>query len=114
MFSLFVALPILSAGCSSQPDTGKSAVIKEHAIIRTLATRDRNAVHVALWTLQQNGITNLQTISFEAPYSEVQPRIQSACESLKVLPDERLSALDQSLTYHWQIYSPIWSSHDWP
>ena len=114
MSSIVVALLILSAGCSSQPDFWKSAATKEHAIIRTLATRDRNAVRVALWTLQQNGITNFEAISFDAPYSEVQPRIQSVCELLKALPDERLSALDQSLSYHWQIYSPIWISHDWP
>ncbi len=108
------ALLVLSVGCSSQPGSGRSAVGKEHAIIRTLAARDRNAVHVALWTLQQNGITNFRAISFDAPYSVVQPTIRNASETLKALPDERLSALDQSLRYHWQIYSPIWSSHDWP
>jgi hypothetical protein len=112
--SVLGTLLILSVGCSSQSGSGRSAVNREHPIIRTLATRDRNAVHVALWTLQQNGITNFQAISFDDPYSEVQPTIRKVCETLKALPDERLSALDQILTNHWQIYSPIWSSHDWP
>jgi len=79
-----------------------------------LATRDRNAVHVALWTLEQNAIPVSPVISFDVPYDEVQPRIQSIRQQLQSLPEERLSALDQSLAHHWQIYSPIWSSHDWP
>ena len=92
----------------------KSAAIKEHAILKALSTRDRNAVHVALWTLEQNGIPISPAISFDAPYAEVQPSIQAVREHLQSFPPERLDALDQSLAYHWQIYSPIWSSHDWP
>jgi hypothetical protein len=88
--SVLGTLLILSVGCSSQSGSGRSAVNKEHPIIRTLATRDRNAVHVALWTLQQNGITNFQAISFDDPYSEVQPTIRKVCETLKALPDERM------------------------
>jgi hypothetical protein len=42
----------------------KSAAIKEHAILKALSTRDRNAVHVALWTLEQNGIPISPAISF--------------------------------------------------
>ena len=108
------ALLILSLGCSSQRHSETPLSAKDHAIIKTLSTRDRNAVHVVLWTLQQNGISNSLAISFDAPYSEVQPKIQAIREHLKTLSEDNLSALDQSLAYHWQIYSPVWSSQDWP
>lgn len=71
-------------------------------------------MHVALWTLRQNGISNSPVVRFDASYSEVQPKIQAVGDYLKTLPEERLAMLDQSLAYHWKIYSPIWSSHDWP
>jgi hypothetical protein len=112
--SIVVALLVWSSGCSSQRDSEKSAAIPEHAILKTLNTRDRNAVHVALWTLKQNGISNSPAIGFDAPYSDAQPKIQAVRDYLNTLPEEKLSALDQRLAYHWRIYSPIWSSHDWP
>src|SRR5215472_965374 len=112
--SAFGALLILSLGCSSQRHSEKPVRARDHAIITTLSTRDRNAVHVALWTLEQNGISNSPAITFDARYSEVQPKIQAIREHLKTLSEDNLSTLDQSLAYHWQIYSPIWSSHDWP
>jgi hypothetical protein len=108
------ALLILSLGCSSQPNVEKPLSTGNHTIITTLSTQDRNAVNVALWTLGQYGIYISPAISFDAPYSEVQPKIRAICEHLKTLSENNLSTLDQSLAHHWQIYSPIWSSHDWP
>ena len=112
--SIMLALLVWTTGCSSQRRPGSSAVAREHPIVQTLAARDRNAVHVALWTLQQNGISNPPAVSFEASYSEAQPKIQAVRDFLETLPDERLTTLDRSLAYHWQVYSPIWNSHDWP
>src|SRR5580765_8103501 len=99
--SAFVAILILSVGCSSQRHSEKPVSARDHAIVRTLSTRDRNAVHVALWTLQQNGISNSPAVSFDAPYSEAQPKIQAVRDHLKTLSEDNLSALDQSLAYHW-------------
>jgi len=37
-------------------------------------------------------------------------------KSLRELPKDRLAKLDESLTYHWSIYSPIWAKEGdgWP
>lgn len=91
-----------------------SAAGIEHTIVLALGARDRNAVHVALWTLQQNGISDFPPINFDMPYSEAWPKIQAARDSLETLPREKLSALDRSLAFHWQIDSPIWSDQVWP
>lgn len=114
ILSTLIAIAVLSNGCLSRSDSENNVATNEHSIITTLNTRDRNAVHVALWTLEKNGIPTIPAISFDSPYSEVQPRIQTVCEHLRTLPKERLNALDKNLADHWKIYSPMWSSHDWP
>ncbi len=114
MLSPVLALLMWSMGCSSQRGPARSAAAREHVIVQTLAARDRNAVHVALWTLREYGITNTPVVNFDAAYSEARPKIQAICDYLQTLPEKTLATLDQGLAYHWQIYSPIWSSHDWP
>jgi hypothetical protein len=114
ILSTLIAIAVLSSGCSSRGDSKNTVTANEHSIIRTLFTRDRNAVHVALWTLDKNGIPTVPAISYDSPYSEVQPRIQAVGDYLRTLPQDRLAELDKSLTYHWNFYSPIWSSQDWP
>jgi hypothetical protein len=108
----FVALLVI--GCSSERHSVKPATSREHVILKTLATRDRNAVHVALWTLEQNGVQVPQKISFDSAYSEASPKLQVIREYLQSFPESKLSALDQNLAYHWRIYSPIWIRNDWP
>jgi hypothetical protein len=90
------------------------ATTEKHAILNMLAARDRNEVHVALWTLEQNGVSISQKISFDLPYSEARPQIQSVHAYLQTFTEEKLNALDRSLSNHMMIYSPIWSSNDWP
>jgi hypothetical protein len=111
---LLVGLLITTAGCSSPPRSGTPATGKEHKILTTLAARNRNAVYVALWTLEKNGIPLTENVSFDSSYSEALPKIEAIRQRLQTLPESQLSALDQSLAYHWKIYSPIWGSNDWP
>jgi hypothetical protein len=82
--------------------------------LQALELRDRNAVYVALWTLKQNGVAFPESITFDRPYAEARPHLQAIREQLKLLPAWRLKALDESLAYHRQIYSPIWSNSEWP
>lgn len=93
-----------SFGCSTT---------KEHAILKALAVKQRNSVDVALWTLQQNGILSSEEyakIDLRPPYREVRPQIRTVQRRVRALPGEKLSALDQSLTYHRLINSVKWSS----
>jgi hypothetical protein len=106
------------AGCVSGHRTDRvshqAAVSSEHSILKTLATRDRNAVHVALWTLEHNDLSVPEHIAFNLPYAEAQPKIQAILEYLRTLPETKLTALDQSLSNHWRLYSPFWINNDWP
>ena len=111
---ILIALLMLNVGCSVPPHRLQPAANEKHAILETLVTRDSNAVHVALWTLKKNGIPISPEIRFDSPYSEARPKIQALCEHLQAFAEARLNALDQSLAYHWQIYSPIWSDDEWP
>jgi hypothetical protein len=111
---VLTALLIVSAGCSSRRYSEKVATTEGHAILKSLLTRDRNAVRVALWTLQQNGISVSQKIQFELPYAEVRPDIATVYERVRRFSEKKLATIDQSLSYHWQIDSPIWGSNDWP
>ncbi|MEI6784960.1 MAG: hypothetical protein WCQ21_29025 [Verrucomicrobiota bacterium] len=86
---------------------------KEHAILKDLGMKERNSVHVALWTLQQNGILSSEEserIDLSPPYREVRPQIRAVQKRVRLLPEEKLSTLDESLAYHWRIYSTIWPS----
>jgi hypothetical protein len=112
--TVLAALLVLTAGCSSPPRSATPVATKEHTILTTLATRNRNAVHVAFWTLEQNGIQLTENVSFDSSYSEAWPKIEAIRKRVQTLPESQLSALDQSLAYHWKIYSPIWVSNDWP
>lgn len=104
------SLGVLVASCSC-------SAIKEHAILSTLAEKERNSVHVALWTLQQNGILSEEEFAktdLSPPYREVRPQIRAVQRRLRALPEEQLSALDQSLSYYSKIYDIIWpSTYKW-
>ena len=112
--TVFIGLLITTVGCSSPPRSATPATTKEHKILTTLAARNRNAVHVALWTLEQNGIPLTENVSFNSSYSDAWPKIEAIRQRLQKLPETKLGVLDQSLAYHWKIYSPIWGSNDWP
>jgi hypothetical protein len=111
---LLVALLAVSAGCSSTRPSASPVAADQHAIIKTLSTRDRNAVHVALSTLSTDKFPIARKINLNSSYSEAQPGIQAIIDQLRNLPEPKLEALDKSLASHWQLYSPIWSSHNWP
>lgn len=111
---LFVATAGCVSGHRTDRPSHRATVSSEHSILKTLARRDRNAVYVALWTLKQNDISVPQPIAFNLPYAEAQPKIQALLEYLRTLPETNLTALDQSLAYHWRLYSTFWINNDWP
>jgi hypothetical protein len=86
----------------------------EHKILTTLAARNRNAVHVALWTLEQNGILLTESVSFVSSNSDAVPKLEAIRQHLQTFPEIKLDVLDRDLAYHWRIYSPIWVGNDWP
>ncbi|MFC1601188.1 M56 family metallopeptidase [Candidatus Sumerlaeota bacterium] len=83
-------------------------------IISTLESRSRSGTYVALGALRQNGFT-VPTIDFDKPYTEAQPELKQLTAKLTQLPKAKLAELNQSLAYHWRIYSPIWMTgeHGW-
>ena len=97
-------------GCSK---TGPSR--NEYKIISSLASKNRNEVHVTLWTLEQNGLVVPAEIDFESPYEDNRKHLQHVSNELAKLEPATLADLDKSLEYHWSIYSPIWdpSSANW-
>ena len=95
--AILVGLLVVTAGCSSQPRAAKPGPGKEHAILTTLSTRNRNAVHVALWTLEQNGILLAEKVSFGSSYTEAWPGIEAIRQYVRTLPDDKLGDLDRSL-----------------
>lgn len=102
---ILLGMIITTCGCS----TGH-----EHPILRALATKERNSVYVALWTLEQNGVLSeedLGKIDLSPPYHKVRPRIREVQANVRALPTEKLNALDKSLSYYQTIYSPIWPSY---
>ena len=111
--TLLAAFIVANAGCSSQPRREAEAQPHWHAVLADLTVRDRNAVHVVLWTLQANGVPITPEVRLDLAYSQTLPQIQLLRQRLRSLPEEKLNELDWSLAYHWRIYSPIWSSHDW-
>jgi hypothetical protein len=113
LLSLVTVLCALCVSCTSSRNEETPVSVEEHAIIETLALRDRNSIHVVMWTLENNGITDYEPISFDAPYTEALTKIHDISESLRSLPDKKLTELDKSLACHWSIYSPIWPLRDW-
>jgi hypothetical protein len=104
--NVLIWLGVIVASCSC-------STTKEHAILKTLTVKERNSVHVALWTLQQNGVLSdeeFDKIHLRPPYREVRPQIRAVQKRVRALPEEKLSALDQSLSYYWSIYNIIWPS----
>lgn len=83
---------------------------KKHAILKALAVKERYSVHVALWTLQQNGVLSNEvcSINLRPAYREVRPQIQAVQKRVRALPEEKLTALDQSLSYY---YDPQLQPH---
>jgi hypothetical protein len=118
LLTALAALVLLGAGCASGNELAvqlkRPATAGDRPILKALTTRDRNSVHVALWTLEQNGISIPEKIAFDLPYAEVRPKLEADYERLKMLPEEKLNALDKSLSYYWIIYDPIWNENDWP
>jgi len=76
-------------------------------ILISLESTDRNTVHVALCTLRANDIQT-PTVDFDSPYKDVAADLKSLQEKVAKLDRSVLENLDQSLDYHWKIFSPIW------
>ena len=80
----------------------------EIEVIKQLESRNRNAVHVALWTLKNNDIETASRIDLNLPYIDNKPLLTTLIDELEMLDVADLKTLDDSLNHHWQIYSPIW------
>ncbi len=102
---IFVMIGLVSIAGGCGPSVAPSAAKAE--IVSSLESRNRATTHVVLWTLEQNGFSVPQ-IDFEKPYHVAAPQLQQLSEELADLPPSKLSELDESLKYHWSIYSPIW------
>ena len=87
----------------------------ESEIIKQLESRNRNAVHVALWTLKNNDIETASKIDLKLPYIDNKHLLKTLIDDLQLLDVADLKKLDDSLNYHLQIYSPIWgpTSEGW-
>ena len=87
----------------------------ESEVIKQLESRNRNAVHVALWTLKNNDIETASRIDLNLPYNDNKPLLTTLIDELEMLDVADLKTLDDSLNHHWQIYSPIWgpTSENW-
>ena len=87
----------------------------ESEVIKQLESRNRNAVHVALWTLKNNDIETASRIDLNLPYIDNKPLLTTLIDELEMLDVADLKTLDDSLNHHWQIYSPIWgpTSGNW-
>lgn len=105
---LFVLVMIFSAsGCEK---TASIHPNNERQIVSSLAAKNRNVVHVALWTLEANDIDIPEGIDLKSRYDDNREPLQQLSGSLRLLDADKLAELDQSLQYHWRIYSPIWGS----
>jgi len=87
----------------------------EPRIIAHLESKHRTSTYVAIWTLRQAKI-EAPDIDFDRSHSEAEPKLQALVKSLRELSKDRLAKLDESLAYHWSIYSPIWAKEGegWP
>ncbi len=104
--SIVIMIGVLSIaiGCA----TSESRSIAKAEIISSLESGSRTTTYIALWTLEKNGFT-VPKIDFDKSYVEAQPQLRQLTAELAQLSQSKLSELDKSLKYHWQIYSPIWS-----
>lgn len=84
-------------------------------IVQSLREKDRASVHVALWTLRQNGMLfpDADSVDFNASYSESSTVLKSIADELEKSSPDELASLNKSLNYHWGIYSPIWLDTAW-
>ena len=79
-------------------------------IIASLRSTNRNAVHVAIWTLKTNNIATPPDLNFELQYRNAASQLNTLADRLEQDDNTNLNKLDASLAYHWEIYSPIWST----
>jgi hypothetical protein len=111
---LFIAMLALGAGCATPSNEANPAASDKHKIIRTLMTRDRNSVYVAVSALESEGMLLMDRINYDAPYAEVLPKLEAIRRDLQTLSEERLKQLDTALSRELRWYSPLWPGHDWP
>ena len=99
----------LSIGCSRSEQAGAKAENKpEFKTLTQVTSKDRNSVHVALWTIKNSDIKVSDEIDFDLPYKDNSPALESVAAELEKLDFADRRILDESLAHHWQIYSPIW------
>lgn len=98
--------PRLSDNAENQPG---------YRILSDVKSRNRNAVHVAIWTIKSNGIETPDEIDFESPNENNVQLLKSLAGDLGKLEAAKLIELDKSLAHHWKMYSPIWgpSKENW-
>ena len=105
-----VSILCIPFGCSTE-----SGAVPKYEILSSLESTNRNAVHIALWTLDTNEMETPAGIDFDSPYKDNAKHLESLAGRLAKLDSKVLEKLDKSLAHHWQIYSPIWGpkSENW-
>ncbi|KQC13786.1 MAG: hypothetical protein APR63_00220 [Desulfuromonas sp. SDB] len=84
----------------------------DYHIIQALQSRHRNFTHVALITLEDEGV-HLPAIDLNQSYNEVEPHLDQLIEILYSYPEAKLENLDISFCCHYCNYSPcFWSGGD--
>ncbi len=106
IYLLILALVIVLSALVYSRTQSQSTTKPE--IISALESGTRTRTYVALWTLRRNNFAVPQ-VDFNKPYSAAEPELQKLVQQLAQLPQAELAKLDESLKYHWKIYSPIWS-----
>ena len=96
-------------------DGGNVATKSENSVglMSALESRDKNMVHIALWTLEKNDIDIPKQIKFDEEYVVSRSYIEQLSKQISSLEKERRNQLDESMKYHISIYSPIWASAHW-
>ncbi len=84
------------------------ATTSSFRIVRSIASKNRIEIYVACWTLRQNGV-DVPDFSLDVPYDDVRPHLDRLAAQLLNMDEPKLRSLDESLEYHWSIYSP----HRW-
>lgn len=96
-------LAYLALGCT----TTKPPSIAKGELVSALESKHRNAVYIALWTLDKNKY-GVPEIEYKKPYSQAQPKLRKLVQMLEQLPEDKLAELNKSFKYQRSIYSPIY------
>jgi hypothetical protein len=106
-FLTLAVLGCVCAGCLSLPGA------EANSLAAALQSRDRNDVHLALWTLQTNAISIPKEIDIQKPHEQSRPHIQNVVAYISRLPPAEQRALENSFRRHKRLYEPVFKRDKW-